>query len=152
MLGDPWLYPTSEDSPLVIRVPGGLFQVPTDRAVSRVARLQADRAVAFGVRAERCGVSSDSIAHWADILSAVPGSVLVVDATRLGGAPAFAEIKAQLARHGLSGRLRQHGRAGDGLEAPWAAAIDIVLDAGSSAGLDDVLSALAQGQIGRAHV
>lgn len=147
VLGDERLYPTpGEEGAAILRVPGSLFRVPADREPAVSTGPRSGQQVAFGSRAPRGALSAGVVALWADVLHAVPDSILVLDSGRIGGSVGFQEIESQFAWHGVEKRLHLAESVAGQPEGSWNALVDIVLDAGLGTSLDDALDALVHGK------
>jgi predicted O-linked N-acetylglucosamine transferase (SPINDLY family) len=81
-----------------VRVAGGFATLPSDLPAIERKPAHAGPCV-FGTVAARWQIGPATIAAWADILAAVPGSLLVLDLDLLGGPAAAADFQQLIQAH-----------------------------------------------------
>ena len=140
VLGDRAAYPA--DDARIIAIEGGLVGQPVDLPPLDPAAVRTPgAAITLGTLAPGWQIGDKALAAWRDILTALPGAVLVLDDERLGGAQALARITGQLPRNQL--RLREPGTIQD-----YLASVDLLLDPIGNLFADGLIAAAAQGTPG----
>ncbi len=142
VIGDRAAYPGGTKDPRIVLIDGGLVAQPTDLPPLDPATIRTPgAAIAFGTLAEGWQIGEATLAAWRDILTALPDAALILDAERLGGAPAAKRIADHLPQQQL--RLREPGSAQD-----YLASVDLLLDPIGNPFSDGLVAAAAQGTPG----
>ncbi len=131
-----------EGTPRAIRVAGGLATLPADLG-PMARRDNPDRACVFGTLAARWQLGHETIAAWADILAAVPGSMILLDLNHLGGPRAAADLQQLVQAHLMADRIMLRTDAGPLAE--YLAEIDVLLDPFDNPHPDEAVIAMAAG-------
>lgn len=140
VLGDGTAYAT--DDPRIVRIDGGLVGQPVDLPPLDPASVRTPGAMAaLGTLAEGWQVGETTLAAWSAILSALPGAVLVLDDSRLGGIDTAKRIAGRLPQDRV--RLREPGSDQD-----YLASVDLLLDPIGNPFPDGLIAAAAQGTPG----
>jgi protein O-GlcNAc transferase len=126
----------------VIRVPGGLAALPSSLTpLSRPPR--DDRPTVFGSLAYRWQIGPETVAAWAALLAAAPGTVLALNLERLGGLEAAHDLAGRYA--GLLPRDRVLTSNADAALTDYLLSVDVLLDPIGNPHPDEGLAAVALG-------
>jgi protein O-GlcNAc transferase len=139
-IGDDLAYP--EGTRRAIRVPGGLASLPNDLPAIERKPAHAGSCI-FGTIAARWQIGPATIAAWADILAALPGSKLVLDLALLGGPLAAADFQHQVQAHLSADRVLLKTEASP--LAGYLQEIDILLDPLDNPHPDEIVAGIAAG-------
>ncbi|MEI9985278.1 MAG: hypothetical protein WDN69_20040 [Aliidongia sp.] len=141
VIGDAAAYPA--DAPgTVIRVTGGLAALPSSLTpLSRPPR--DDRPTVFGSLAYRWQIGPETVAAWAALLTAAPGTILALNLERLGGLEAAHDLAGRYA--GLLPRDRVLTSNADAALTDYLLSVDVLLDPIGNPHPDEGLAAVALG-------
>jgi protein O-GlcNAc transferase len=140
VIGDACAYPP--DAAHVVRVPGGIASLPNDLPPIERNR-SADAACAFGSLAQRWQIGPATIAAWADILVAVPNSILVLDLAQLGGALGVQDFLEMVQPHVAPDRIMIKTEASQ--LSDYLNEVDILLDPLDNPHPDEAVAGLTLG-------
>jgi predicted O-linked N-acetylglucosamine transferase (SPINDLY family) len=139
IIGDETTVPAAGARPDILRIDGGLVGQPVDlRPLDAAHGRVLNGAIRFGTLAEGWQIGAEAVAVWHDILLAAPGSTLVLDPARLGGARITERLLARLPQD-------QVALGESGPQAEYLASIDFLLDPIANPLPDAFIAALAQG-------